>query len=69
MGHLALDEIFKHMLQLKRFGFYFEGILNRKWLVSYRKEATSQRVSCGASPGEAASQRVNCGASPEEVVA
>ena len=29
MGHLALCEIFKHMLQMKRFGLYFEGILNR----------------------------------------
>ena len=33
MGHLAPGEIFKNMLQLKRFGLYFEGILNRKWLL------------------------------------
>ena len=30
MGHLAPGEIFENMLQLKRFGSYFEGILNRK---------------------------------------
>ena len=36
MGHLAPCEIFKNMLQLKRFDLYFEGILNRKWLLSYR---------------------------------
>ena len=35
MGHLAPGEIFENMLQLKRFGLYFEGILNRKWLLSY----------------------------------
>ena len=28
MGHLAPDENFKNMLQLKGFGLYFEGILN-----------------------------------------
>ena len=31
MGHLALGEIYENMLQLKRIGLYFEGILNRKW--------------------------------------
>ena len=30
MGYLASREIFENMLQLKRFGFYFEGIINRK---------------------------------------
>ena len=34
MGHLAPGETFENMLQLKR--LYFEGILNRKWLLSYR---------------------------------
>ena len=29
MGHLAPGEIFENMLQLKRFGLYFEGIMNR----------------------------------------
>ena len=36
MGHLAPGEICENMLQLKRFGLYFEGILNRKWLLLYR---------------------------------
>ena len=36
MRYLAFGEIFKNMLQLKRFSSYFEGILNRKWLLSYR---------------------------------
>ena len=36
MRYLAPGEIFKNMLQLKRFGLYFAGILNRKWLLSYR---------------------------------
>ena len=35
MGYLAPGEIFENMLQLKCFGLYFEGILNRKWLRSY----------------------------------
>ena len=30
MGYLATGEFFKNMLQLKRFGLYFEGIINRK---------------------------------------
>ena len=29
MGHLAPGKIFENMLQFKRFGLYFEGILNR----------------------------------------
>ena len=29
-------EIFENMLQLKRFGLYLEGIMNRKRLLSYR---------------------------------
>ena len=43
MGHLAPSEIFENMLQLKRFGLYFEGILNRKWLLSYRNIDISYR--------------------------
>ena len=31
MGHLAPGEIFKNMLQLKRFGLHFKGILHRKY--------------------------------------
>ena len=41
MGHLAPGEIFENMLQLKRFGLYFEGILNRKWPLSYRNNDIS----------------------------
>ena len=36
MGYLATGEIFENMLQLKHLGLYFEGIMNRKWLLSYR---------------------------------
>ena len=43
MGHLAPGEIFENMLQLKRFGLYFKGILNRKWLLSYRNSDISYR--------------------------
>ena len=32
MGYSATGEIFENMLKLKRFGLYFEGIMNRKWL-------------------------------------
>ena len=38
MGHLAPCEIFENMLQLKSFGLYFEGILNRKCLLSYSSD-------------------------------
>ena len=34
MGHLAIGKIFENILQLKRFGLYFEGIMNRKGLLS-----------------------------------
>ena len=47
MGHLARGEIFENMLQLKRFGLYFEGILNRKWLLSYRNCDISYRDARG----------------------
>ena len=30
MGYLATGEIFENMLQLKGFGLYFEGVMNRK---------------------------------------
>ena len=43
MGHLAHGEIIENMLQLKRFGLYFEGILNRKWLFSNRNSDISYR--------------------------
>ena len=35
MGYLATGEIFENMLQLKRSGLYFEGFMNRKWLLIY----------------------------------
>ena len=47
MRHLAPGEIFENMLQLKRFGLYFEGILNRKWLLSYRNSDISYRDARG----------------------
>ena len=43
MGYLAPGEIFENMLQLKRFGLYFERILNSKWLLSYRNNDISYR--------------------------
>ena len=48
MGHLAPGEIFENMLQLKRFGLYFEGILKRKWLLSYRNSDISYRDAGGS---------------------
>ena len=47
MGHLAPGEIFENMLQLKRFGLDFEGILNRKWLLSYRNSDISYKDARG----------------------
>ena len=43
MGYLATGEIFENMLQLKRFGLYFEGIMNRKGLLSQRNNDISYR--------------------------
>ena len=39
MGNLSTAESFENMLQLKRFGLYFEGIMNRKWLLSFRNDS------------------------------
>ena len=36
MWYLAPGERFENMLQLKRFGWNFERILNNNWLHSYR---------------------------------
>ena len=47
MGHLAPGKIFENMLRLKRFGLYFKGILNRKWLLSYRNTDISCRDAKG----------------------
>ena len=44
MGYLATGEIFENMLQLKRFGLYFEGIMNRKWQLSYRNNDIKSMV-------------------------
>ena len=43
MEYLATGEICENMLQLKRFGLYFEGIMSRKWLLSYRNNDISYR--------------------------
>ena len=48
MGYLTPGEIFENMLQLKRFGLYFEGILKRKWLLSYRNSDISYRDARGS---------------------
>ena len=47
MGYLAPGEIFENMLKLKRFGLYFEVILNRKWLFSNRNIDISYRDARG----------------------
>ena len=47
MGYLPTCEIFENMLQLKRFGLYFEGIMNRKWPLSYRNTEIRYRYSRG----------------------
>ena len=47
MDYLETGEIFENMLQLKRFGLYIEGFLNRKWLLSYRKNDISYRDARG----------------------
>ena len=51
--HIAHSEIFKNMLQLKRFGLYLEGILNRKWLLSYKNNDISYRDAMGLGGGHA----------------
>ena len=45
---IVSGEIFENMLQLKRFGLYFEGIINRKWLLSYRNNDISYRDAGGS---------------------
>ena len=47
MGDLDTGEIFENMLQLKRFGLHFKGIMNRKWLLSYRNNDISYRDARG----------------------
>ena len=55
MGYLATGEIFENMLQSKSLGLYFEGVKNRKWLLSYRNNHISYRDAMGFGgmlPGE-----------------
>ena len=47
MGYLATGEIFANLLKLKRFGLYFEGIMNRKWLLLYRNNDINNRDARG----------------------
>ena len=49
MGYLATGEIFENMLQLKGFGLYFEGVMNRKCRnndISYRDEMLGGLGAC-----------------------
>ena len=46
-GTYSAGEIFENLLQLKRFGLYFEGILCRKWRLSYRNNDISYRDARG----------------------
>ena len=43
MAYLATGQILENLLQLKHFGLYFEGIINSKWLLSYRNNDISYR--------------------------
>ena len=47
MGYSATGEIYENMLKLKRFSLYFEGIMNRKWLLSYRNKDIRYRNARG----------------------
>ena len=47
MGYLATGKISENMLQLKRFDLYFKGIINTKWLFSYRNNDISYRDARG----------------------
>ena len=47
MGYLATGKVFENMLQLNRFGLCFEGIMNRKWILSYRNNYISYRDARG----------------------
>ena len=47
MGYLTTGGIFENILQLKRFGLYFERIMIRKWLLSYRNNDISYRDAKG----------------------
>ena len=47
MGYSATGESFENMLKWKHFGLYFEGNMNRKWLLSYRNNDISYRYGRG----------------------
>ena len=47
MGYLATGELFENMSQLKSFSLYFEGVMNRKWLLPYRNNDISYRDARG----------------------
>ena len=47
MGYSATGQIFESMLKLKRFGLYFDRIMNRKWLFSYSNNDISYREARG----------------------
>ena len=46
---IASGKIFENMLQLKRFGLYFEIILNRKWLYFHIEIVISDTEMLGGS--------------------
>ena len=50
IGYLATGEIFENMLPLKRFGLYFEGIMNKKWPFSCRNNDVSYKDARGFGP-------------------
>ena len=48
MGYFAPGKIFEKMLQLKRFGLYYERILKSQWLsIIYRNSDISNRDARG----------------------
>ena len=49
MEYLATGEIFENMLQLKRLGLYFEGIMNRKGLYFHKEIMISATEMLGGS--------------------
>ena len=57
MGYLASGETFENMLQLKGFGLYFDGVMNRKWLLSYRNDDISYRDEMFGSLGACSSRK------------
>ena len=58
---IAPGKIFENFLQLKRFGFYFEGNLSRKWLYFHIEIIISAKEMLGVR-GRATQARVQGGA-------